>query len=91
MKALISFRRSVVPHITKDQARQLGNELNVDWHKVSVKTLAQGMNIELEHEATLRSLGVKESDMLKASARIALDHISEDPNYYVKLKKIEGK
>jgi hypothetical protein len=72
-------------------AKQIGNTLFVDWRKISPKALAYGMNIELEHESTLKSLGVKDQDMLKAVARIALDHFAEDKLYYEKLKKVEGK
>ena len=77
--------------VSPQQAKAAGNSLFVDWKKVSVKTLVQGMNTELEHESTLRSLGVLEKDMLKAAARIALDHLAEDKQYYDKLKKKEAK
>jgi hypothetical protein len=77
--------------ISLQQAKEVGNKLFVDWKRVSPKTLAQGMSIELEHKDTLISLGVKDADMLKAVARIALDHLSETPHYYSKLKKVEGK
>lgn len=51
-------------------------------HKVSVsainKQLGKGITVELEHTKN------------KAKAReIALDHISEMPDYYDKLKKME--
>ena len=77
--------------ISASQAKEVGNKLFVDWKKISPKTLAQGMSIELEHKDTLISLGVKEGDLLRAVARIALDHLSETPHYYSKLKKVERK
>ena len=77
--------------VSLSAAKELGNKLFVDWKRVSPKTLAQGMNTELEHKDTLLSLGVKEQDMYKAVARIALDHLAEDKAYYEKLKKMEAK
>jgi len=91
IRALLTVRPKSTGVVSPAQAKQVGNSLFVDWHKVSVKTLTQGMNVELEHEATLRSLGVKDQDMFKAAARIALDHLAEDKAYYEKLKKLEGK
>ena len=85
------FPNKTKSSVSPQQAKAVGNKLFVDWKKISPKTLAQGMSIELEHKDTLISLGVKDADMLKAVARIALDHLAESPKYYTKLKKVEGK
>jgi hypothetical protein len=77
--------------ISLQQAKEVGNKLFVDWKRVSPKTLAQGMNIELEHEGTLVRLGIKSDELLKAAAMIALDHLNESKDYYSKLKKVERK
>lgn len=82
-------KKSTPSKVSLQQAKVAGNSLFVDWKKVSVKTLAQGMNVELEHEETLAKLGV--TDILKAAASIALDHLAEDVHYYEKLKKVEAK
>jgi len=91
VRALFTARPKTGGKVSPAHAKTIGNSLFVDWHKVSVKTLTQGMNIELEHKSTLQSLGVKEQDLFKAVARIALDHLNEDLKYYEKLKKMEGK
>ncbi|MDD8013265.1 MAG: hypothetical protein PHX05_07300 [Acidobacteriota bacterium] len=44
------------------------------------ETLAEGMNVELEH------CDVTHGDTLM-TAKIALAHLREDPEYYQKLKK----
>jgi hypothetical protein len=53
-------------------------------HKVDVEELTKeflkGIKVEMEHT----------DDKSKAS-EIAMDHLAEDPKYYSKLKKIEGK
>ena len=90
-KALFFPTRQQKTSVSPQQAKTVGDKLFVDWKKISPKTLAQGMSIELEHKDTLISLGVKDADMLKAVARIALDHLAEDGKYYSKLKKVEEK
>ena len=85
------FPNKTKSSVSPQQAKAVGNKLFVDWKKISPKTLAQGMSIELEHKDTLVSLGVHENDMFKAVARIALDHLAEDGKYYSKLKKVEAK
>lgn len=42
------------------------------------KALAQGVKVELEH-----------TDDKKVAMEIAMDHLTEDPNYYDKLKQVE--
>ena len=91
LRAFFSKHRKTSTSISPQQAKAIGDKLFVDWKKISPKTLTQGMSIELEHKDTLISLGVKDADMLKAVARIALDHLAEDGKYYSKLKKVEGK
>ena len=93
LRNLFSWHKSSTPKgpVSPQMAKELGNKLFVDWKRVSPKTLAFGMNTELEHKDTLLSLGVKEQDIYKAVARIALDHLAEDKDYYVKLKKMEAK
>ena len=85
------FPNKTKSSVSPQQAKAIGDKLFVDWKKISSKTLAQGMSIELEHKDTLVNLGVRDSDMLKAVARIALDHLAETPKYYERLKKVEGK
>ena len=91
LRAFFSKHKKLPSSVSPSQAKAVGDKLFVDWKKISPKTLAQGMSIELEHKDTLVSLGVHENDMLKAVARIALDHLAEDGKYYTKLKKVEGK
>ena len=81
--------KKTVSRVSPSQAKEVGDKLFVDWKKMTPKDLAYGMNIELEHESTLKSLGV--TDILKAVAKIALDHYAENRQYYQKLKKVEAK
>ena len=91
LRAFFSKHKKTSTSISPQQAKAIGDKLFVDWKKISPKTLAQGMSIELEHEGTLVRLGIKSDELLKAAAMIALDHLAEDGKYYSKLKKVEGK
>lgn len=51
-------------------------------HKFNAKQIQHGMNVELEHR------NVTHGDAIK-TAKIAIAHLKEDPNYYEKLAKIE--
>jgi hypothetical protein len=61
-----------------------------------MNALKQGIKVESEHRGTVRFLrqalakGRKVSDKA-VFARIAKDHLKEDPKYYEKLKLVEGK
>ena len=57
----------------KNIAKKFNVELS--WLR---KQLEDGINVEKEH--TTKSSVAKE---------IALDHLNEDPEYYIKLKKVE--
>ena len=91
LRAFFSKHKKLPSSVSPSQAKAIGDKLFVDWKKISPKILAQGMSIELEHKDTLVSLGVHENDMLKAVARIALDHLAETTKYYDRLRKVEGK
>ena len=91
LKSMFTYHPKSKSRVSDSLAKEVGNKLFVDWKKVNVKTLAAGMNVELEHEGTLKTLGVAQKDLFKAAAQIALDHLAEDPQYYVKLKKMEAK
>lgn len=52
--------------------------------KKFLNALVFGYNIEKEH---IKTVGGKRTTI----ARIALDHLDEDPNYYKKLAKMEKK
>lgn len=66
-------------------ARKIGNKLGVDWSKIDVRELVVGMNAEREHARTLGGTSAK------LMAKIALDHLDEDPKYYTHLIAMEKK
>lgn len=64
----------------KGKKVQIGKHDSVPDSKFDAKQLAKGIKVELEH--------TKDSKLAKS---IAKDHLKEDPKYYDKLEKVEGK
>ena len=57
--------------------------LNVDFSKFPFEDFKRGINIELEHGKENMSTDVTDNDLIK-TAKIALAHLNEFPNYYNK-------
>jgi hypothetical protein len=74
--------------ITKAQAKRIGDKLNVNFDIIDVETLQSGMNVELEHGKRCSITNIT-NDNLELTAKIALAHLLEYPNYYVELEKME--
>lgn len=76
--------------VTKSQAARVGKKLGVDFDVIDVDTLKAGMNVELEHGKRHGITNVT-NDSLLISAKIALAHLEEFPDYYEALEKMEEK
>jgi hypothetical protein len=57
--------------------------LNIDFSKFSFDDFKRGINIELEHGKENTNTDVTDNDLIK-TAKIALAHLNEFPNYYNK-------
>ena len=57
--------------------------LDIKFDKFSPEDLLRGLNIELEHGLINESTNVTNDDLL-LTAKIALAHLKEFPNYYNK-------
>ncbi len=57
--------------------------LDIKFDKFSPEDLLRGLNIELEHGLINKSTNVTNDDLL-LTAKIALAHLKEFPNYYNK-------
>ena len=55
--------------------------LNIDFSKFSLEDFITGINIELEHGLINPLTNVTNNDLL-LTAKIALAHLNEYPNYY---------
>jgi Protein of unknown function (DUF5661) len=73
-------------NFTSDEAKSLGDSLDVDWDSVDLKEFIKGLSVESEHDDGGK-LDVVDSN--KDLAKIVLAHLKEKPDYYTKLEKVE--
>lgn len=59
---------------------EVAYQLNIDFSKFSLSEFVTGINIELEHGLVNIDTNVTDNDLLK-TAKIALAHLNEYPNY----------
>ena len=60
---------------------KISNVLNIKFDKFTPEELLEGINIELEH-GKVNSITNVTNDNLIETAKIALAHLNEFPNYY---------
>ncbi len=72
------------------EARQFGEEIGIDWSTspFDVDQFRRGMNVELEHGARDLRTNVTDDDA-HVTAKIALAHLHEFPDYYTRLEQME--
>jgi hypothetical protein len=75
---------------TADDARMIGEEIGIDWatSPFDVDQLRIGMNVELEHGLHDPLTNVSDDDP-HVTAKIALAHLNEFPDYYTRLERME--
>ena len=71
---------------SSDEAKSLGDSLDVDWSSVDLKEFIKGLSTESEHDDGGK-LDVVDSK--KDLAKIVLAHLKEKPDYYTRLEKVE--
>lgn len=75
---------------TRDEARDVGERIGVDWStaRFDVEQFRDGMEVELEHGRRDPATDVTGDDPV-VTGKIALAHLNEFPDYYVRLKRME--
>lgn len=84
---MIKFRTFV----ENNDLAQIAKKAKIDLKGINIEQLKMGMKVEKEHDGPMG----KDTDVIpghdKGSImKIAVAHLREDPEYYTKLKKIEG-
>ncbi len=74
---------------TLEEAKSVGNELQIDWSKIDPEQFRRGMNIELEHGMVNPHTNVTNDNPLM-TGKIALAHLNEFNDYYIRLEKMEA-
>jgi Protein of unknown function (DUF5661) len=75
---------------TAEEARRAGEEIGIDWASApfDVEQFRIGMNVELEHGLHDSRTNVSDDDP-HITAKIALAHLNEFPDYYTRLEQME--
>ena len=73
---------------TLDQAKAVGKQLGITWDKFDLAQFRVGLGVELEHGIVNPTTNVTNDDPLM-TGKIALAHLTEFPDYYTRLAKLE--
>jgi len=73
---------------TIEDARRIGNQLDVNWGLVDVGEFLKGMNVELEHGLVHERTNITNDNDL-VTGKIALAHLNESRDYYRRLEQME--
>jgi Protein of unknown function (DUF5661) len=75
---------------TVEEAKRIGAEIGIDWASApfEVEQFRAGMNVELEHGLHDPATNVSDDDPA-VTAKIALTHLNEFPDYYTRLERME--
>ena len=69
-------------------AKEIGNDLGINWDEVNLNEFAKGINVELEHGKRYPETNVT-NDERQLTGKIAWAHLKEFPDYYTRLEKME--
>jgi len=75
-------------HFSSSEAKQIGEQLGIDWIKFDVEQYRMGLDVELEHGLVDPHTNVTNDDPIM-TGKIALAHLNEFPDYYTRLDKME--
>ena len=73
---------------TSEEAKRVGDAIGVDWTRFDLEQFRAGMDVEFEHGAHDPQTDVTHDDPL-LTGKIALAHMKEFPDYYVRLERME--
>ena len=74
---------------TSEEAREIGEELGIDWADVDLEQFRRGLEVELEHGAHDLQTNVTNDDRLM-TGKLAWAHLKEIRDYYTRLDKLEA-
>ena len=74
---------------TREQAKTIGEQLGIHWDKFEVEQFQAGLGVELEHGSINPATNVSHDDPL-LTGKIALAHLTEFPDCYTRLAKMEA-
>jgi len=75
-------------NFSTEEAKKIGEALQIDWSKFDVEQFRMGLDVELEHGKIDADTNVTNDDPIM-TGKIALAHLNEFPDYYTRLDKME--
>lgn len=76
-------------YFTGEEALKIGELLGISWNKFDLEQFRTGLDVELEHGTVNPITNVTDDDQL-LTGKIALAHLTEFPDYYTRLAKMEA-
>ena len=73
---------------TSQEAKRIGNTLNLDWTQIQLEEFRAGLAVELGHGTRDPETNVTHDDEI-LTGKIALAHLREYPDYYTRLAQLE--
>ena len=73
---------------TPKEAREVGDQIGVDWDRFDLEQFRVGMDVEYEHGRHDPQTDVTGDDPV-VTGKIALAHMKEFPDYYDRLQRME--
>ena len=73
---------------TAEEAKNIGEQLGIDWLKFDVEQFRMGLDVELEHGLVSPATNVTNDNPL-IIGKIALAHLNEFADYYTRLERME--
>ena len=79
---------SLTGKFTAEEAMWAGEQIGMDWQKYDLEQFRMGLEVEMEHGLIDPVTNITGDDLVM-TAKIALAHLKEIPDYYTRLKKME--
>jgi hypothetical protein len=86
--ALYAYSHRTRKTVGPRKAHRIGDELGVDWTRITPEEFRRGMETELEHGRRHPETDITGDDLL-LTGKIALAHLEEFPDYYTRLTRME--
>lgn len=71
-------------------ALEIGKKLGVDFDQFDIEEFRRGIEVEFEHANTIKDVDdFGDDDIYETAAKIAIDHLKENPRYYTNLDSLD--
>lgn len=84
----IKINKALKTKFTKEEAREIGLRLGVDFAKYDLGEFRRGLEVEMVHGRKIRETNIT-NDNEYITGKIAWAHLHEMPDYYSRLDKME--